>query len=259
MNTNVPTFPELSTPPDGSAAERLFRAHIFCDFDGTISHADIGWELFQRFGTQQPHHTMLVEGALPIGEYWKRVAASLRAPFTMEMLDSFLETVAVDPDIHPLLLIAKQQEIPFTIVSDGFDLYIQRFLERHGIGGVELFCNRAELTPDGRMNVRFPHATEGCSCPSAVCKRNVLLGLAHPDARIIYIGDGISDCCPAEHADIIFAKGKLAAFCNANRLPHYPFRNLAEVVAQIAKLLARRRLRPRHQAALKRKSAWEGE
>lgn len=237
----------------------LYQCHIFCDFDGTISRQDIGWELFQRFGQHEPWNAQMIAGILPVREYWQKMAQHLTQPITHELLGDFLRTIPIDAGFQSLLAVARNHSIPFTIVSDGFDLYIHRFLELHGITEVEIFCNHAELTPDGGMTVSFPHATEGCDCFTATCKRNVLLRLAHPDARIIYIGDGISDHCPAEHADIVFAKGKLAAWCNANRIPHYPFSGLENVALQLSKILERRRLRPRHQAALQRKSAWERE
>jgi 2-hydroxy-3-keto-5-methylthiopentenyl-1-phosphate phosphatase len=82
---------------------------------------------------------------------------------------------------------------------------------------------------------------------------------AAPESRIVYIGDGVSDFCPAEHADIIFAKKELAAYCNRQRLPHYPFTTLSDVARQIRLLLLRRRIRPRYQAQLRRKGVWEGE
>ncbi len=127
----------------------------------------------------------------------------------------------------------------------------------HGGEGIPLYSNHAELDDRGRMQLRFPHAAEGCNCLSVVCKRNVLLSSSHPDRRIVYIGDGVSDRCPVEYADIIFAKGSLAAWCNKGRLPHYPFGTLRDVTVQLRKLLARRRLKPRHQAVLSRKRAWE--
>lgn len=237
----------------------LYQLHIFCDFDGTISSRDIGWEMFQKFGKQEPWHAQMLDGIISVSEYWQKMAQQLVYPFTQESLDTFLQTIPIDLGFESLRTIAHQYSIPFTIVSDGFDLYIHRFLELHGINGVDIFCNHAELTADGKMIVSFPYATEGCDCLTATCKRNVVLRLAHPDARIVYIGDGVSDYCPAEHADIIFAKGALAAWCNANRIPHYPFTTLENVTQQLRNIMERRRVRPRHQAALKRKGAWERE
>ncbi len=239
--------------------DRLYEARIFCDFDGTLSGIDIGDDFFATFGRQQPWHTQLLNGEITIRDYWRTVAASLAEPMTEARIDDYIATIPIDPGARELIDLAKEEGIPFTVVSDGFDFYIRRFLEHHGIEGVEVFCNRGTLTEDGRLTLSFPYAAEGCDCMSATCKRNVVLRSIPPEGRVIYIGDGRSDFCPAEHADIIFAKKRLAAYCNERRLPHYPFTTLSDVARQLRLLLNRRRLRPRHQAVLKRKGAWEGE
>lgn len=238
----------------------LDRLHIFCDFDGTISTIDIGSNLFDRFGDRsEDDDRRLRSGELPIRDYWRKLAAGLRGPLTIEAIDEYLRGIPVDEGLSELLALARSESIPFTVASDGFDIYIERYLAMHGADGVDVWCNHAELDERGRMTMTFPHAAEGCECFSAACKRNVVLLRAHPDERIVYIGDGISDYCPAEHADIIFAKGTLAAYCNVHRLPHYPFKTLADVARQLRLLMSKRRIRARHQAALKRKKAWEGE
>lgn len=239
--------------------DRLYNLHIFCDFDGTISSRDIGYDLFDRFGVQEPWHSQLMDGSLGIRDYWRAMARDLRVPMDATVLDEYLRGIPIDSGFSDLLDLIRSEDIPFTIVSDGFDLYIKRYLQLNGVEELEIYCNHAELDEHGRMSMSFPHAAEGCDCICAVCKRNLVLRLAHPDARIIYIGDGVSDRCPAGHADIIFAKDRLAAYCNAERLPHYPFKTLGDVSRQLRLLLARRRIRPRYQAVLRRKSVWEGE
>lgn len=247
-------------PEPSDRREPIDRLHIFCDFDGTISTVDIGSNLFDRFGDRSAEDDRrLMSGELPIRDYWRKLAAGLRAPLTLEAIDEYLRGIPIDPGFEELLALARAESIAFTVASDGFDLYIERYLAIHDAGDFDVWCNHAELDAAGMMTMSFPHAAEGCTCFSAACKRNVVLLRAHPDERIVYIGDGISDYCPAEHADIIFAKGQLAAYCNAHRLPHYPFKTLADVARQLRMLLSKRRIRSRHQAALKRKKAWESE
>lgn len=238
---------------------RRYDLDIFCDFDGTISPVDVGFGLFDRYGEQEPWNTMAEEGRIPIQEYWRAMIANLDRPLSEALVDGFLRELPFDPGIIGLLALVREEGIPFTVVSDGLDLYINRYFAIHGISDLKIFCNRAVRDNAGGTTISFPYAAEGCSCPSAVCKRNVVLSQSRPHARIVYIGDGITDYCPAEYADIIFAKGRLAAYCNANRLPHYPFSTMADVERQLRRLLERRRIGPRHQAALRRKSAWEQE
>jgi 2-hydroxy-3-keto-5-methylthiopentenyl-1-phosphate phosphatase len=38
--------------------------------------------------------------------------------------------------------------------------------------------------------------------------------------RVLYAGDGLSDTCPAKHADFVFARDGLLSFCQAQGLPH---------------------------------------
>ncbi|MBS1911256.1 MAG: MtnX-like HAD-IB family phosphatase [Bacteroidetes bacterium] len=246
-------------PAPRGPQERRYDIDIFCDFDGTISPVDIGFGLFDRYGRQEPWNTMAEDGRIPIREYWRAMIAHLEQPLTGDVVDAFIRELPFDPGISGLLEFAQGEGIGFTVVSDGLDLYIERYLKLHGVACANIVCNRAVLDGDEVRSISFPHAAEGCMCPSAVCKRNVILVRARPHARIVYIGDGVTDYCPAQYADIIFAKGRLAAYCNANRLPHYPFKTMADVERQLRLLLERRRIRPRHQAALLRKSAWEEE
>lgn len=241
------------------SSDRPDPIRIFCDFDGTISTKDIGYDLFDRFGEQTPWHGDLLAGRIGIREYWRGVAGTLRAPLTDDLLDPYLLSVPIDPAVRDLLALVRRQGIPFTILSDGLSVYVHRYLELHGVdtAGLPIICNRAGLDQEGRLKVEFPYSADGCECPSAVCKRNVVLASAGPDDRVIYIGDGLSDFCPAECADVIFAKGSLAAYCNRNGLPHHSWKRMHEVVRDLEKMLAQPRLRPRHQAVLARKRVWE--
>jgi len=235
--------------------------HLFIDFDGTLSTVDIGYDLFLRFGQVEPWITDLIEGRIGIRDYWHGVAQAFVPPSCQE-LDDYLLSIPIDPGAHDLVAFARAASIPLMVVSDGIDYYVRRYLELNGLEDLPLRCNAGWLDKgDGgaRLRVAFPDAVEGCACLTAACKRNIVLSNTPPNGRIIYIGDGISDHCPAEHADVIFARDRLAAYCNAQRLPHYPFRALNDVVRRLRAILSRARLRERHQAAMKRKRAWEGE
>ncbi len=230
---------------------------LFCDFDGTISSRDIGFDLFDTYGMQEPLHGRLKRGELPIQEYWREIVKTVVEPsLSHEELDRYLRQVPPDRGAADLFDLIERAETPFTIVSDGMDLYISRWMEIHGLPAKRLFCNHAELMADGEIRVSFPYASEECDCSSAVCKRNLLLGMIGEVERVIYIGDGMSDFCPAELADVIFAKGELAAYCNANGLPHHSWKSLTEVVPLLEKLLAGKRIRARKRALNARKRAW---
>ena len=57
----------------------------------------------------------------------------------------------------------------------------------------------------------------------ANCKRNHILNSSSDDDITIYIGDGWSDTCAAEHCDFIFAKKSLLKYCEAKWISILPF------------------------------------
>jgi 2-hydroxy-3-keto-5-methylthiopentenyl-1-phosphate phosphatase len=79
------------------------------------------------------------------------------------------------------------------------------------------------------------------------------------DDVVIYVGDGRSDTCAVQFADIVFAKGTLAAYCTSMRIPHHPYRSLMEVRIMLQKRMESRDFPRRRQAVLARKRAFEAE
>ena len=69
--------------------------------------------------------------------------------------------------------------------------------------------------------------------------------LAAEGALTVFVGDGISDTYAAARADIVFAKDKLAAFCENDAIPYVPYHTLAAVGDLIERLLVSRLARPR--------------
>ena len=236
--------------------------HIFTDFDGTITREDLGDKIFKVFGNFDEYYPRLQRGELTVPEYWCLLCASISPTITLEKMRSWAQEQPADPHFAPFVQFCENNALPLTVVSDGFDVYIDTVLKRElaqcSVQNLPRFCNELHFE-QGVFTPFFPGRDESCSCFCASCKRNTVLNNTPPDALVIYIGDGYSDFCAADHADIIFAKKALAAYCNKNHLPHYPFSSFADVQAIIAGLNQRRRLRPRHQAVLRRKEAFEVE
>ena len=158
----------------------------------------------------------------------------------------------IDANFEKFVDFCKLNEIELHIVSDGFEFYIKPFFENFNFNELKIFCNKELIDANSRIKPLFPGATEGCNCFSAICKRNVVLNNSDDDEISIYIGDGFSDYCGAEHSDIIFAKKNLAAYCNEHKLPHYPFKNFFDILRILNQLINSNKLRKRHQAILKR-------
>lgn len=235
-----------------------FAIKIFCDFDGTVTSKDLGDEIFKRFGKFDELSKMLKSGEIDIKTYWYRITGTLDNSLTPEIIAQFAKEFDVDPYFVDFVEYCKLLNIPLTLVSDGFREYIEPLMELLGLNDLLLFANELEfgqiITP------KFYGADESCNCLSASCKRNVLLTNSSEDSIIVYIGDGYSDFCAAEHSDIIFAKKFLARYCNENKVPHYPFksffdiRNIFETV-----IFSKGKMKQRRAASVKRKQAFETE
>ncbi len=233
---------------------------VFSDFDGTIVKKDIGDELFKEYSVYEPYHSLLYDGKLTIYQYWHIVCRKINSNISFSDIREFALSAEIDSYFVRFVGYCKDNGLPLSIVSDGFDAYIFPILEKLGLADLPVFCNKLLINRNGVYEPEFPFASESCECMCASCKRNSVLSSVGNDEIIIYIGDGISDVCVAEHSDIIFAKKKLAAYCNEKRIPHYPFSTFFDVLRIMQKLLAERnRIKHRHQAQLLRKKSYEME
>jgi 2,3-diketo-5-methylthio-1-phosphopentane phosphatase len=229
---------------------------VFSDFDGTITRLDIGDEIFKQFGTFEPYHSQLVSGELKISEYWHIVCNSLKVG--KDQIIDFANSAEIDAYFKEFADYCFRSDINLSVISDGYDIYIDAVMQRMDLRRVPVYCNKL-IFEDGKSPVPFfPGASESCHCLCASCKRNAMLSDVPEETIIVFIGDGASDYCAAEHADIIFAKGNLAAYCNENKLPHYPFSTFFDVM-RIFKNILPKKLKPRNQARLLRKKAFETE
>lgn len=237
----------------------LPKLQVFLDFDGTISIGDVGDALVQTFGSFEPLHTELLNGQFTVAEYYRRAAASFSSDATEDAVMAFVESRELDAGLVPLVKWCTDNSFPVTVVSDGFDVYIQPLLRRAGVlEHVEVSSNH--LSVEGSSwQPSFPGASESCSCFCASCKRNAILTRIADDDIVVYVGDGRSDACAVRFADIVFAKGTLAASCTAEGIPHHTYRSLMEVLIILQRRMAERDLPRRRQAALARKRAYEAE
>lgn len=233
--------------------------HLFLDFDGTISQNDVGDELFKTFGLFEPIHSQLLNGDFSVAEYYRRSTALLSPDCTPESVSTFNSQQQLDAGFTSLVTWARRCGLRVTVVSDGFDIYIEPLLERSGVRAeLDVVCNSMEWNGTS-YTPTFPGASESCTCFCASCKRNAVITRLADEDIAIYVGDGLSDVCAVEHADIVFAKSALATECTRRGIPHHSYRNLSEVMIILQRRVIEGALRSRRQAVLSRKRAIETE
>ena len=233
---------------------------IFVDFDGTITLKDIGEEIFRKFGSTEKVNEIiknLLTDKISSRQCWKQLCETVPS-IDENQLGEFIDQLDIDPTFIPFFNFCKDREIELVVLSDGFDFYIDRIFAKAGLSDVKYYSNKLFVNEKGKLKTEYPHYD--ASFPrSANCKRNHILNHSSDDDYTIYIGDGNSDKDAAQYCDFIFAKRDLLKFCSKEKISFYPFNNFEEVTVKLKELLAKKNLKKRHQAELKRKSAYIAE
>lgn len=211
------------------------KCRVLVDFDGTIAPIDTTDLLLERFAA--PAWRDVEEdwkaGRIGSRECLVRQIDLVRA--TPAAMDAFIDTLEIDRAFPGFVNLVRRLGHAIVVVSDGLDRTIRRVLDRDNVS-VPYFANHLQWRGDDRWRLTFPHAKSDCTALSGNCK----CGFAQPRTLTILIGDGRSDFCLAERADLVLAKASLLAHCRAADLPHIPFEDFDHATALLAAWLEER-------------------
>lgn len=239
---------------------RPSKIRIFSDFDGTITSVDVWKEIFKKFGKLEPYFSLLINSKLSLKEFWFQIFQNLPLNSKLEEFNRWaVDNVEVDANFFNFINFCQEHNIPFEIVSDGFEFYVSAFLDKMGLIKKLPFVANEVINYGGVYKPIFPFASESCMCNAASCKRNVVLSKLQDQEVLIYIGDGYSDFCLAQYADIIFAKNVFSRFCSEKKIPHYPYKSFADVQSFLKMIITKKKLKFRRQAYLARLKAFQNE
>ena len=236
--------------------KRNFKVYI--DFDGTITDKDIGEHMFLKFGDAGESKNIIqkwLNNKLTSQQVWIKLCETVKN-FNETEFDKFLNEIEIDPYFNKFIDYAKINDLDLFILSDGLDFYINKVSNRENFSDLPIYCNKLEIDKGGNLIPHFPHTDEECK-QCANCKRNHILNSSGDEDITIYIGDGWSDTCAAEHCDFIFAKKSLLKYCEQNGLPYYPFDTFEDVQKIVGQLITKKKIKKRHQAAVKRKDVYK--
>lgn len=196
----------------------LSNCVVFFDFDNTITLFDLLDDIIKHFSVNKDW--MALEDAWVQGKIGSRkcLEGQLKGVrITKRKLLQYLSCVRIDPVFHKVYALLRREGIKPVILSDNFTFIIQAILKNNGIKGAKVYANSLRFNKD-RLIPSFPHANTRCFL-CAHCKKKNLQKKGIRDRIIFYVGDGLTDVCPAECSDTVFAKGKLLDhFRKAKRL-----------------------------------------
>jgi 2-hydroxy-3-keto-5-methylthiopentenyl-1-phosphate phosphatase len=217
---------------------------VFLDFDGTITIQDATDAILDAYADPD---WIRIEDAWKAGRIGSRECLTAQMALvtaTREQVDALLDNVEVDAGLVTLLEVCAAFSVPVHIVSDGFDYCIQRILTRPSLDlaahlkGMRILSSHLWIDHD-RWQVSFTFPERSCIHGCATCKPAAMDLLNRDGAAAIFIGDGLSDRYAAMAADLVFAKDKLADFCERRPIAYTPYDGLATIARRLEE-----RLRP---------------
>jgi len=198
---------------------------LVLDFDGTITNQEVNDLVLGKFARPE---------WVQIEESWEKGQISSQQCLTEEVklvaaglpeILTYVDNITVDAAFPALAKWLQANGQPLAIISDGFQVFIERILANVGIQDMPVYANGLS-TKDGRLAASFPNAAP--NCPAGTCKC-ALAQMLSKGVPVVLVGDGRSDYCLAKKADYVFAKGKLAKYCRENKLPYIGFSNISEL------------------------------
>jgi alpha-galactosidase len=221
---------------------RRFPLAVFCDFDGTFAVQDVGSTLVRRHvaDLRPALWERYARGEITAWDYNLEIFANLDLP--RADVDAFLRTVELDPGARELVAWCERREVPFRVLSDGFDYNLNRLQVIHGVR-FAYEANRLRIE-DGRWLIEVGRENPDCFCGTGVCKRLCIEAFRrdHPAVTAVHIGNGrVSDTCGAMAADVVFAKDSLADELARREVCFESFTTLRDVIPTLERLLVERR------------------
>jgi 2,3-diketo-5-methylthio-1-phosphopentane phosphatase len=210
------------------------KCRVLLDFDGTVSETDTTDLLLERFADPAWH---------AIEEEWKAGRIGSRECMVRQIdlvratpgeMDAFIGTVRIDPWFPEFVRRFRRLGHNLIVVSDGLDRTIRTVLDRAGLN-LPYFANHLQWRGGDRWRLTFPHAKGTCATLAGNCKCS--FAEAEPRVLTIMVGDGRSDFCVAERADLVLARGSLLTHARANDLPHYGFSSFEEATGLLSRWL----------------------
>jgi len=202
---------------------------IYCDFDGTVSKKDSVNEFLRLFADEK---WLEVEESWVRGEISSKVClkkqTALLPKMDEAMLENYIHSVELSDGFIEFYEQMKRKGVEIVILSDGYDMFIKRTLQNHGLE-IKYFANTL-LFENGKFDVEFHNTNPACSRDSGTCKCAQVR-----ENDFCYVGDGVSDFCVAKKAKKVFAKSSLKNYCDKMGVEYTEFDDFNDILEAFRK------------------------
>lgn len=202
---------------------------VLCDFDDTAAEQNVAHLLLDRFKGDGWRRLLkrFRDGTIPPKEYFEAPFRAIAAT-RREMQTHVREAASLRYGFAELADYCARNGVELAIVTHGLDFYVQALLEHNGLGWVPTYPVNAHFTPAG-IRFEYRYTKPGCQ-EWGNCKCTVVERYAKAEYRVLYVGDGASDFCPARKADLVVARTGLLEMCREEGLLHHELRDFTDVI-----------------------------
>jgi 2-hydroxy-3-keto-5-methylthiopentenyl-1-phosphate phosphatase len=214
---------------------------ILCDFDDTAADRNVATLLFNAFPKQpltataprwRELHKQYLNAEISLAEYQENAFAGLTATRS-EQASYVQQNANLRPGFRELAGYCALKGIELAIVSHGLDYYVQALLEKEDLGHIPAFAVETGVSATGEETYTYRYAQDECPWTPGNCKCYLLDEYKERGHQVIYVGDGLSDTCPARRADFVFARDGLLSFCQAQGIPHQELTDFTVLLAYL--------------------------
>lgn len=243
---------------------------IFCDFDGTVTKKDVWVSSLGKFITDCGSFDNLCrdfELNVITARQCILKELDLVENFNFEDFNGYVNREELDVYFRTFVEYCNKNEFEIVLLSEGLDYYIDFFLRKENLK-LTRFCNTMIASENGtdklgrkiyKLSCDFPYSDEHCNW-CGMSKRNVLINGTndYENEVSVFIGDGVSDFCVSNYADIVFAKKSLASYCWKNNITYYEYNNFNDVQCKLEKLIETGKIKQRQNARTLRRDVLLG-
>ncbi|WP_100407045.1 2-hydroxy-3-keto-5-methylthiopentenyl-1-phosphate phosphatase [Bacillus solitudinis] len=205
---------------------------IFCDFDGTITKTDNIIALMKRFAP--PEWDPIKDDILAqkvsiqqgVGDLFKLLSTDLKD----ELVEYLLNYSEIRDGFGEMLDFAKEQNIPFYVVSGGIDFFVEPLLHPFKLDPEHIYCNGSDFHGP-KIKITWPNSCDDqCDNECGCCKTTVMRRFPASEYTRIVIGDSITDLQASKLADLVYARDFLIQKCAELSIAYTEFESFHDVI-----------------------------
>lgn len=200
------------------------------DFDGTIAVTDVADTILRRHAVDESWREK--DRLYEAGRLGSRELMSwdlTRLPDDRALLEATVAAQPHDATFAAFVASVRRWGAELEVVSDGFGFYVRPILARMGLADLPVATSVTRFeTGAGHPLIGYPFGHPECFV-CGTCKRERVRAHHRLGRLVVFVGDGRSDRYGAAHAEVIFAKHRLAELCEAEGWPYHPWEAFSDV------------------------------